>query len=580
MTDRKRIWDFIEENEMHFMNIYQSQGRTNLGNYFLEYLQKKKADRENKSQHLLLPVSQEPQYNPPLQNQYHMQPPHMNIPQQNLNMNPPSHGFPAPQDKSMYPGKQQYFDPNINKQQYIPPLPGQNFQGKQFPPQMPGHMNQYQPTPQTQGYPQNPQFNPQMPVNQINPNYHYQPNPNQPQQFHPGQYHHQNQYHPQYQQHHQQQHHPRPHMQNQPHHPHQMFQPPHFHMQQGQIPPQMHNPNYPQMGSKPEDPNTQQPFNQQNQPNRPMQYNPQPMNPQYQETMNQPPLHQNPQNRYNYPKVDNPNQMDGKNPPNFQQGEPSQFPYNTPPPSISQQSTTTGSLAQSATSTPVPISKKEMMIEEPKINRSFPEGQNLPNQPPINKDIKHENVQKNDEKIEKPNQPSSSEFKSPSNLVGNKLVPELKKTKEDFHQNSQRKVESLVPEKAQKEEENKEQENRKSFWSVVKSRQRSNVGEKVEATKLPEIKQTPVIERKPKEITKNPLEAQVFNKSKLLEKFGIFKERGSKKTELQGDMDKLFSIFEFHTEKAVTPHKSVRDIVNPPLKETLKTLNELLASTE
>ena len=548
MTDRKRIWDFMEENEGYLMNVYQAHGRTGLGNYFLEYLQKKKAERDSKTQHLLLPATQEPTHNPTPQgpSPYQMQPSPMNLPQQNIN--PPPHGFPVPQDKQIFQGKQQYFDPNLQKQQYMqPPPPGQGFQGKQFP-QMPGQLPQGpygQPMQPVQNYPPNPQFNQQMPVGQMNPNYPYQPPP-QSHHFHQGQqYHHPGPYQPQYHQQQHQLHQQRPpHLQNPPHHSHQMYHP----QYPGQMPSQMHPPNFQQMGQKQEDKNIQQqqqqqqpPYLQQSQPNRPMQYNlQQAMNPPYQD---QTPVQQLPQNKYNYPpKVDHPISKDVKGQP----VEHSALPFNIPH-GISQQTTNANSLAQSTTSTPAHLHPKEMVIEEQKINRLPVESPTVANKSIANKETKSESLQNQaPDKTEKVPQTISQEFKPPSSLIGNKIVSQP---------SSQHKMEVLTPEKDKKE---------------IKP---------IDIRKF-EAKRAPPVGKRVKETPKNLYEAQVFNQANLLEKFGIFKERRPKKIELSNDMDKLFSIFEFHSEKSFTPQKIIKDVGATSLKETLKNLNDLLSSVE
>lgn len=270
--------DFIEENEEFFMSVYQRHKGTNLGQYFLNYLQKKNAEqnKDSKSQYLLLPPGQEPApyfppgQNQPYPNQHPNQPPGLGHPpfgnpplqqgfepnMQPNNMQPnmppsmhPMQQYPNPQGNQQFPGKPGFYDQN--KPRFMPPPPTQNFQGKPMPSMpMPGHQTNMpghapsgpnqpsypfnMPSGPGQGFPpQNAPFNPQNQynqgpsMNQMNqgggPMYQ-QPNP-MSQVPHP----HLHPHHPQQMQMQQQ---PQPQMQ-QP-----LMQQQQPHMQQQQLPPQ------------------------------------------------------------------------------------------------------------------------------------------------------------------------------------------------------------------------------------------------------------------------------------------------------------------------------------------------------
>ena len=134
--------EFIEDNEDFFMSIHQKYGKTNLGNYFIMYLQRKAAEQnkeQQKSQFLLIPPThdQTNYHNPPAQNPHFNQnaPPLRSQPiMEQAGMPPHMRQMPHPgmHGKSNLPNQPGYFDPNINsKNQFMqPPPPIQNFQQK------------------------------------------------------------------------------------------------------------------------------------------------------------------------------------------------------------------------------------------------------------------------------------------------------------------------------------------------------------------------------------------------------------------------------------------------------------------
>jgi len=697
--------DFIEENEQHFMNMYNSMGKTNLGNLFLEYLQRKAdQNKDTKAQHLLLPPTQDQNSSfmpppPQQQNQFNM-PPQMNYPQPQQNMppanlqprqyqNPNPNPYDRPpqnqqqqqqQQQQMYPGpglgpgpgRQQYNDPNMaQKQNFMPPPPNQNFQNPQFQPpnqympqssQPPQHMQQqqqhYQPqqnlqyppqnqfgpsgpsgpqnqmnNPQNLGYPQNQNIHgpPQMQMQR----HHYQPQPqHQPQhhQFVPQQQQqqqpHHYQPHPSQHQQHPQHHHYQPQPQ---HHPQQQHQHHHFVPQQ-QGPAHNQYPGGGGGGGGGGDPRFSRQSYEENRMGGGGQHNVYGPPSRMENTpYNNPPHHyQKPIQQDNYQPqgqggpMMHPNQPLNepwrRQPQAQPQGLINQFP-NQPQPQLQPQSDNKqyggGGMQQilppaqntavflgpprdgSSVNTFTPgLSNQQqgllMVPEEIKSDKS-PTGNIYI---PANKDPRFEAQKRSEEKPGPglgagplPNQYFSKDAKPPAEIKPTREKEPPKKTPEEpikeIFPPQEKPAEE--PKKAQitSEAADSEQPAKSSFWSVVKSRQLTTKTGRKGAKSPPKEERKPVLMQyspeppaKTQEKPKDPNEEKYFNKAKILEKLGLT-QKTTKKAELNYDLDKLFSTFEFHnTEKGFPPAKIPKEVAISNIKDTLNSLKELLVSNE
>jgi len=214
---------------------------------------------------------------------------------------------------------------------------------------------------------------------------------------------------------------------------------------------------------------------------------------------------------------------------------------------------------------------------------------------PTNKDPRFESQQKRSEEKTGPgplpNQYFSKDAKPPAEI---KPTREKEVSPPKEIQQEKPTVVTEEPEKTQETTTESEQPAAKSsFWNVVKSRQMATkAGRKV--TKSPpkeERERKPVlmqyspehiVKEKPKEKIKDPNEEKYFNKSKILEKLGLTQKiPGQKKAELNYDLDKLFSTFEFHnSEKGMPPAKIPKEVAISNIKDTINSLKDLLVSNE